>query len=596
MNKAVLLAVTCTVLAFGAGTAATFAFRPKPAEAPKAPELPKSYRAERFEVADPAGKVRAWLGSAADGSPQVGVADAEGRPRAVLTVDAKVASVALSDAGAAVTLRTPSGKQAVAITSSKDGASSIALGSGKAPAAALSADAAGDASLAFSGADGAPRASFAPGKDGYVLEVRDDSGVRRTEVGAKGVTAPQIVVRDAEGQARARLSVDKERGAELALLTAAGLPRTQLNEHGSLTLSDEVGRTRAALEASEANGGWVKVSDAAGVMRASLASGPDGTPGLDLREETGGTVVAMSVRKDGTGSIALLDAKTKIIRAWLDTAATGDTSLGFYDVTGKLRQLVGIDSLSIPYLKLLTSEEKIRVCLYAEEAKTASLDFRNVDNKSVVSLFVSGDLKPGLSMRDAELQDRVWLGVNDTDWTLFNMGDSEGRSRVLQGVRPDASPYIGLSDAAGKSRFLLDTDSAGRPSLGMYDSAGNNRIGMYLSTDSESSQLRFNDPSGNERIWLGYDNAGGIAMNFFDDSKRIRMSLGTAKDGTPSQGFYDTARARLSFALTTNGLPVAHATDSNGKDRLQFGLLEGTETGRFNVLDGNNTVLWSGGP
>ena len=74
------------------------------------------------------------------------------------------------------------------------------------------------------------------------------------------------------------------------------------------------------------------------------------------------------------------------------------------------------------------------------------------------------------------------------------------------------------------------------------------------------------------------------------------MSLGTTKEGMPSQGFYDTARARLSFSLTTSGLPVARAMDSNGKDRLQFGLLENTEAGRFNVLDGNDTVLWSGGP
>ena len=55
--------------------------------------------------------------------------------------------------------------------------------------------------------DGAPRASFAPAKDGYALEIRDGEGVRRTVVGVKGVTASEVRIPDNEGKVRARLGL-----------------------------------------------------------------------------------------------------------------------------------------------------------------------------------------------------------------------------------------------------------------------------------------------------------------------------------------------------------------------------------------------------
>ncbi|MCE9582332.1 MAG: hypothetical protein K8T20_07550 [Planctomycetes bacterium] len=562
-------------------------------------------RAERFEIADAAGKPRAWLATGADGAPQIAVADAEGRPRAVLSVGAKGspsvelrdetgaarAVVSLEAEGASVTLRTPSGKESLALRAGPDGAATVGLGGGKQPRTMLAADSTGEGALTFAGADGAPRASVAPSKDGYALEIRDDEGMRRTEVRSNRISASEVRVCDKDGKVRGRIGMDKERGATVSLTSVEGQDRAVLGERGSLALSDPDGHVRCTVEATAEMGGAVRLMDAAAVNRAVLECGPDGLPSLELRDAAGTEVAQLGARENGTPSLTMTDAATKQIRAWLDLGVDEGARLGFYAKDGKRRLSVGIDENTIPYCQLLDAEEHIRACLYAQDGGDCALDFRTSENKSILSLYATPELRPGLSMCDTKLVERLWFGVNTGNDAVMSMMDSDAKVRVQSAVRDDKSNYVGLRDGAGAFRAYLSASETGSPGFYLYDSAAKVRASFYLST-TEDPNFRFDDKSGNERLWISSLNEKGSMISLYDSSKRLRASFYTVDDGTPSFTLHDTTRERLSFGLTSTQLPVAHFTDSSGKDRLQFGLLD-NETGRYNITDGNGGVIWA---
>ncbi|MCC6740324.1 MAG: hypothetical protein IT452_14865 [Planctomycetia bacterium] len=550
----IVLPIACTALAFGAGTGAAFVFRPKP-EPPAKVEAPKTVRAERFEAADGSGRVRGWLGVTPEGAAQVVAADAEGRARVVVTVDAKGAST--------VVVNGADGKP-VATLSGVDGGATLALGPGERPQVTLSGGA--ENALAIS-------ASGQPG----------------TTVSETGVVAGSVEVRSADGKPRVRVAADAEVGGLLELLNAAGAARARLDGRGALTLADADGKPRCALDASAESGGRVRVLAGDGKDVAVLHS-PASGPALEIRAASGTPVARLQARENGTPSFALHDPSSGNVRAWLDVGDEGSTALGLYQPDGTRRQLLGLEDDGLPFHDLFDPKGVIRMSLYTRNDGDSNFDFRNAEGRNLLTLAVEPDGQGYLSISSGT-HPRVFLGVLDDDATFLGLNDLEGRVRTQAFVRKDQSCGFGIRDEKGNFRMNAEADAAGRPYFQMLDDANKVRASLYLSK-SFSGQLRFDDPGGIERLWLGYDDAGGVSLQFFDSSKRMRAQMGTPGSGSPFFSLHDEFRARMSLGLTTGGIPVGHLTDSNGKDRLQFGLLE-DQTGRFNVLDGNDRVLWN---
>lgn len=552
--SSIALPLACTALAFGAGTGATFVFRPKPVPPPKV-EAPKTLRAERFEAADASGRVRGWLGVTPEGAAQVVAADAEGKARVVVTVDAKGAST--------VVVNGADGKP-VATLSGADGGASLALGPGERPPVTLSGGAENLLAISTAGQAG-------------------------TAVSGTGVVAGSVEIRSADGKPRVRMASDAEVGGLLELLTASGAARARLDGRGALSLADADGKPRCSLDASAETGGRVRILAADGKDVAVLHAPATGAA-LEICAASGTPVARLQARENGTPSFALHDPSTGNVRAWLDVGDDGSTALGLYQADGTRRQMLGLEDDGLPFHDLFDAKGAIRMTLYARKDGDTSINFRNAEGKNLLTLAAEPDGQGYLSISNGT-HPRVFLGVLDDDATFLGLNDLEGRVRSQAFVRKDQSCGFGIRDEKGNFRMNCEADASGRPFFQMLDDASKVRASLYLSK-SYSGQLRFDDPGGIERLWLGYDDAGGVSLQFFDSSKRMRAQMGTPGTGSPFFSLHDEFRVRMSLGLTPGGIPVGHLTDSNGKDRLQFGLLE-DQSGRFNVLDGNDRVLWN---
>ncbi len=95
------------------------------------------------------------------------------------------------------------------------------------------------------------------------------------------------------------------------------------------------------------------------VTRASLSTGPAGTPALTLYDRTGGARLNLSMRDDGSPDIALLDARGNI-RAAIRISEHGVPYLFLTDATGDVRAALGVPPDGLPALVLLGDTNRVR--------------------------------------------------------------------------------------------------------------------------------------------------------------------------------------------------------------------------------------------
>ncbi len=595
------LLTLCAVLSVGSGVGSALVFRPRPAEPAKPFELPKSFRGERFEVVDAAGKPRAWIALGKDGAPEAAVADEDGRPRAALTLgpggplvelrDAQGqvrASMAVAADGTRVTLRTPD-RDALVLRANPDGSATVEAGADR--GAVIASGPGAKATLHLNAPDGTPRAVLAATDAGGALDLRDGDGARKVEANGRRVTVPELRVADATGATRASIEVAADRGAELRLTPPGAPPRVQIGESGTILLNDAEGRTRCELAASTDAGGAVTLRDATGTLRARLAAAAAGQGSLVLNGNQDHPVVILEERSDSTPSLRLCDAKTGTARAWLDTAAEDVVTFGLYDRAGTNRFSLLLNEVGCPSSIFSDDEGRIRFLTGVNAEGDAGLEVRDLQGRNLIRLAATPQLDSSLSFTDRAGKLRGWFGILDTGAAAISLCDAEGRVRSQGAIFPDGGGYIGLRDAEGDPRVYLAADTTGRPDVNLWDSANVLRASLYLSV-TDSAQLRFNDRSANERIWLGFDSDNGASLSFFDTQKVTRCWLGVMSTGYTGVTFSDSLRARLLFGLVDGTLPVANFKDNAGKDRVQFGLLP-TQEGRINVLNGTDSVIWN---
>jgi hypothetical protein len=122
--------------------------------------------------------------------------------------------------------------------------------------------------------------------------------------------------------------------------------------------------------------------DDSGVMRASLAIRPDGTPGfglfdksgqvrlsfdmnaegqagLNLHDDMGTLRAAVALRPDGTPGIGLFGAKGQV-RASLDVGRDGTSGVNVYDDAGTLRAAVAMRPDAQPAIGLFDAKGRVR--------------------------------------------------------------------------------------------------------------------------------------------------------------------------------------------------------------------------------------------
>jgi len=85
-KRDVLMVIVALAAGLVGGVVSSWFLMGAPVFAQKAPQPEKVLQAERFEVVDQAGKLRAALGTASDGSPSLTLADQAGKSRATLGI------------------------------------------------------------------------------------------------------------------------------------------------------------------------------------------------------------------------------------------------------------------------------------------------------------------------------------------------------------------------------------------------------------------------------------------------------------------------------------------------------------------------------
>lgn len=259
-----------------------------PARAQEEPAIAGTLRAQRFELVDDTGTVRASLGSAGgvtelrmighddntnatirirkDGSAALSFHDAKQQSRIVLGIGAGgVGGLAFADGD---------GKSRMALGTDKAGAPAVSLNyasgklaglftvQGERDAALILNGPKGDTNLALGNSDGRPN-----------ILMLDDKGIERMKLVLKEDNAPALMLRDAKGQPRLVAGANADGWAGLGV-------------------TDTKGTVRALMFADAKGESGLTVSDAAGKSRAAMAVNAESKARVEILDETGKAVFA----------------------------------------------------------------------------------------------------------------------------------------------------------------------------------------------------------------------------------------------------------------------------------------------------------------
>ena len=101
------------------------------------------------------------------------------------------------------------------------------------------------------------------------------------------------------------------------------------------------------------------VLESAGVVRASLATTPDGTPALSLYDAQGMLRMNLSMRGDGSPDVVLND-RDGTVRAALRLSGDGVPRMFFADASGSLKAVMGVPNDGLPSLVLLGDQGQVQ--------------------------------------------------------------------------------------------------------------------------------------------------------------------------------------------------------------------------------------------
>lgn len=253
------------------------------AQAQQEPALPQVLRAQRFELVDETGTVRASLGCAGgvtelrmighddntnttirirkDGSAALSFHDAKQQSRIVLGIGAGgVGGLAFADGD---------GKSRMALGTDKAGAPAVSLNYASGKLAGLfTVQAERDAALILNGPKGDTNLALGNSDGRPNILMLDDKGIERMKLVLKEDNAPAFTLRDAKGQPRLVAGANADGWTGLGITDNKGTVRTLMfadpkGECG-LTVSDATGKSRAALAVNAENKARVEILDETG--------------------------------------------------------------------------------------------------------------------------------------------------------------------------------------------------------------------------------------------------------------------------------------------------------------------------------------------
>ncbi len=238
-------------------TSSSFAATKPPAAKPTpAPTIPKVVRAQTFELTDPAGKTRAWLGVSDDGTTLLKLLDKEGKPKVLVGSNGEIKVL----------------------------------------------DAAGNARVTAGTVEG-----------DYGIAVFDSKGTIRADVRVDSEDNPLVTVRDSTGGERGTLLTledepffilndGKEDGAKLALHVEGSLPM--------LSLWDTAGKARASYSLMEGGAPLLQMTNADGKILAQISTGGE-QPNLILESQQSNMAAFLGFTADTDLSLLLQNDQSK---------------------------------------------------------------------------------------------------------------------------------------------------------------------------------------------------------------------------------------------------------------------------------------------
>ena len=225
----------------------------------------------------------------------------------------------------------------------------------------------------------------------------------------KEVRASRFVLVDADGNERAVLGMTPDGGARLSVRGRDGKVSTSVGVDGagsaSLAIVNAEGKAYASLKFFEQ------------------------VPQLILARRPEQPRAGLTVAKDGTARLDLLDARGKLRSSVQVPSGDGDSGLSVYDIHGKLRATLDVDRDGAPSMTLWDPRQRSRVTV--ETAKDGSGPgisfFGPHGDYHRVSLALEDDERPVLSFADKGKKVRLALGLNQDGAPLIEQRDKDGK-------------------------------------------------------------------------------------------------------------------------------------------------------------------------
>lgn len=293
--------------------------------------------------------------------------------------------------------------------------------------------------LAVRDAKGVERASLEVEDDGLVrLRLLDGAGRPSLVLGVTEGGDGALAIAQPTTQARASLVVTNRAELVLSFADSKGTNRATIlvDKSGSpsVSMSDEAGVMRAAMSLSTDGLPRLTQYDEAGVEvcsfgsetkgRTSLTLGNSGDGCVTLETEAGagtglwlhapGITPVLAITTDSAGSPTIRLLRGGITRSAWTLHPSGISGIGFSDVRGTVRAMLGVDDSGRPSLQFADDRNRQRLLTMLSESGNPVLSLLDAMGNVRSSLALSRDGFPSLLFRDRN-RFRMVLGAGASD-------------------------------------------------------------------------------------------------------------------------------------------------------------------------------------
>ncbi len=154
-------------------------------------------------------------------------------------------------------------------------------------------------------------------------------------INAKVVNAEWFSLRDEEGRARAKLTVDPGGVPILAFYDKLDKSKMSISinkkDEPCVYFFNDGGENTLRMGQSESIGPWIGLHDSQGKSRMLIVLGPDGTPYLALRDANGVDIARLMPKPDKTISLAFPDNKLGVNRLEVGVGKDGSPFITAYN-------------------------------------------------------------------------------------------------------------------------------------------------------------------------------------------------------------------------------------------------------------------------